>query len=244
MSASLPARARQLRERLVALDRLGANVEETGLLADLLSDLEKPAAELSRALDQRALLTGSDIETPEPATLGTARKRAATLLERFTADRRAAALKRGSGWANLLKEVKAASADVSTSVVQSWKGYRQIVFTGEAPALIKGRIAFTPANHAAFKTYEQLYQTFRAEFDKLPADKAAIDRVKALAARLTQTAEAFDFDVPADVKRFLEAVQSGGAKLGLLTDAVHEWLNENDAFDNYRIVPRSADGSR
>lgn len=244
MSTSLPARAKALRERLVALDRLGANVEETGLLEDLRSDLAPPAAELSRSLDQRALLLSSGIETPEPPTLGAARKRAAALLERFATERKAATLKKASGWANLLKETKAASADVSAAVVRSWKGYRQTVFTGEAPALVKSRIAFTPANNAALKTYDQLHQSFRAEFDKLPGDKAAIERVKALAAHLTETAKAFDFDVPADVKRFLEAIQSGGAKLDLLTDAVLKWLNENDAFDNYRIVPRSADGSR
>ena len=59
MSTSLPVRAKALRERLVELDRLGANVEETGLLDDLRLDLEPPAAKLSRSLDQRALLMNS-----------------------------------------------------------------------------------------------------------------------------------------------------------------------------------------
>lgn len=244
MSTSLPSRTKALRERLVALDRLGANVEETGLLEDLRSDLAPPAAELSRALGQRALLVSSGIDAPEPPALDTARKRAATLLEKFTAERTAATLKKGSGWANLLKEMKAASTDVAASVVRSWKGYRQTIFTGEAPALVKGRIAFTPGNQTAFKRYEELHQTFRAEFEKVPTDKAAIERVQSLAAELTETAKAFDFAVPADVKRFLEAVQSGGAKLDLLTEPVLEWLEENDVFGNYRIVPRSPDGSR
>ncbi|TIW72666.1 MAG: hypothetical protein E5V53_32670 [Mesorhizobium sp.] len=118
------------------------------------------------------------------------------------------------------------------------------MFTGEAPSVVKGRIAMTPSNTAAFKMYDQIHQAFRTEFDKLPADKAAIDRVKALATTLTETAKEFDFDVPADVKRFLEAIQTGGAKLDLLTDVVLKWLEENNAFDTYRIVPRSADGSR
>lgn len=147
-------------------------------------------------------------------------------------------------WASLLKEIATASTDVSAVVMRSWKGYRQTVFTGEAPTLVKGRIAFTPANNAAFKTYEQLHKAFQDEFYKLPADKAAIERVKALAVRLTETAKEFDFDVPADVKRFLEAIQSGGAKLELLTGPVIKWLKENNAFDNYCIVPRSSDGSR
>ena len=244
MSASLPARTKALRERLVLLDQLGSNVEETGLLEDRRSELAPRVADLSRALDQRALLTKSGIETAEPPSLEKARKRATTLLDKFAADRRAATLTKGTGWANLLNEIRSATTDVSAAVLQSWKGYRQTVFTGEAPALVKTRIALTPTNKAAFKTYEQLHQAFRAEFDKLPQDEAAIDRAKTLAARLTDTAKEFDFAVPGDVKRFLEAIQSGGAKLDLLNDPVIEWLNENRALDNYRIVPRSPDGSR
>jgi hypothetical protein len=243
MSTSLPARAKALRERLVALDRLGGNVEEAGLLADLRSDLASPAAELSRALDQRALLVNSGIETPEPRSLETARKRAAVLLERFVADQKAATLKKGSGWALLLKEITAATTDLSTEVGRSWREYLQTIFTGEAPAFVRGRIAPTRENNLTFKTYEQLHQAFRAEFSRLPMDGAAIDRVRAQALQLIETAKKFDFDVPADVKRFLEAIQTGGAKLDLLTDAVLKWLEDNSAFDNYRIVPRSADGS-
>lgn len=241
MSRALPARAKALRDRLVALDQLGANVEETGLLADLRSDLAAPAAELSRALDQRQLLVESGIEAVAPASLDVSRKRAAALLEKFTAEKKAATLKKGVGWANLIRDIKAASTDVAASLISSWKAYRLDVFTGEAPSLVKGRIAFTPANNVAFKQYDQLHQAFRTEFDKLPAEQAAIERVRALAAKLTETAREFDYDVPADVKRFLEAVQSGGATLELLTDAVKTWLKENNAFHSYRILPRSAD---
>lgn len=244
MSTSLPARAKALRERLAALDRLGANVAETSLLEDLRSDLAPQAAKLSRVLDQNRLLLDSGIAAPEPPSLPTARKRAAVLLERFAAEKKAATLKKGSGWASLIKEIETASSDLGRGVAGSWTGYRQSVFTGEAPSVVKGRIAMTPANNAAFRTYERLHQAFRTEFERLPADKAAIDRAKALAARLTETAKEFDFNVSADVKRFLEAIQTGGAKLELLTDAVLSWLKENDAFDTYRIVPRSADGSR
>src|SRR4051794_25287774 len=109
MSDSLPSRVKALRDRLTTLDQLGANVEETGLLEDLRSDLAAPAAELSRALDQRKLLVDAGIEAPTPATLDAARKRAVALLEKFTAEQKAATLKKGVGWANLIKEIKAAS---------------------------------------------------------------------------------------------------------------------------------------
>ena len=244
MITSLPARAKALRDRLVALDQLGANVKETGLLEDLRSDLAAPAAELSRALDQRALLINSGIAVETPATLDAARKRAAGLLDKFTAEKKAATLTKGVGWAHLARDIKAASSDVVAMVVKRWKAYRQEVFTGEAPGVVKGRIAFTPANSAAFKRYEKLHQSFRAEFERLPADRAAIEHVRSLAEDLTETAKGFDYDVPADVKRFLEAVQSGGATLDLLTDTVRTWLTENDAFASYRILPRGADGGR
>ena len=244
MSTSLPARTKALRDRLVALDHLGANVEETGLLEDLRADLAAPAAELSRALDQRTLLVDSGIAAAAPATLDAARRRAAALLEKFTAEKKAATLKKGVGWANLVHDIKAASSDVAAMVIKSWKVYRQEVFTGEAPGVVKGRIAFTPANGAAFKRYEQLHQAFRLEFERLPADRAAIERARSLAAELTETAKAFDYAVPAEVKRFLEAVQSGGATLDLLTDTVKTWLTDNDAFASYRILPRGVDGGR
>lgn len=244
MSTSLPARAKALRDRLEKLDQMGSNVAETGLLENLRTDLAAPAAELSRALDQRALLVNSGISMTEPPALGTARNRAMTLLEKFSAAQKAATLTKGTGWANLIREIKAASNEVGATAAKSWRSYRQEVFTGEAPAIVKGRIAFTPTNDAAYKRYEQLFQSFRSEFDRFPADRAAIDRVRSLAADLTTTAAAFDYDVPAEVKLFLEAVQSGGASLELLTDTVKAWLAENNVFASYRIVPRGADGTR
>lgn len=244
MNTSLPARTRVLRARLVALDNMGANVEEAGLLEDLRSDLATPSAKLSRALVQRRLLIDNGIPVAGPASLDAARKRAAGLLEKFKEEKKAATLKRGVGWTHLVRDIEAASTDVSTVVVTGWKAYREELFTGDAPATVRGRIAFTPANATAFKRYEQLHQSFRQEFDRLPADRAAIDRVRSLAKELTETAKALDYDVPTEVKRFLEAVQSGGAALGLLTETVKAWLSANDAFGSYRIVSRGIDGGR
>lgn len=136
MSIPLPVRAKALRDRLVKLDQMGANVAEAGLLEDLRSDLAAPAAELSRALDQRTLLVDARIAAEAPASLDVARKRAAGLLEKFAAEKNAATLKKGVGWANLVRDIKAASNDVSATVIKSWKAFRQEVFTGEAPDIL------------------------------------------------------------------------------------------------------------
>ena len=244
MSASLPVRVNAMRKRLERLDQLGANVEETRLLDDLRSDLDPPVAELNRALDQCALLIECGIGVEAPLSLKTGRKPASDLLEKFKAEKKAATLKRGVGWSNLVRDTKAASTDLASAVANRWKAYRQEVFTGEPPGVVKGRIAFTPTNSATFKRYDQLYQDFRTSFERLPADRNSIQRVQSLAKDLTEAASGFDYNVPADVKRFLEAVQSGGAPLDLLNDTVKTWLADNDAFANYRILPWGADGGR
>lgn len=244
MTNSLAARAKALREKLVILDELGANVEEASRLEGLRSDLATAAARLIEARGRYRLLAKSGIETAEPSSLGAVRKRGAMLLEKFTAETTAATLTRGKSWADLIKDLEKASDELGSGVLASWKGYRQSVFTGEAPSVLKSRIAMTPENDAVFKIYEKLHQIFRGEFDKLPADALAIDRVKDLAARLNETVKTFDFAVPADVKSFFEATQTGGAKLELLTDAVLEWLRKKKEVENYCIVPRSADGRR
>lgn len=244
MSTSLTTRVKDLRDRLKTLDRLGANVTETGLLEDLRSELATPVGKLKRALNERALLIESGIGVETPASLNAARKRAVSLLEKFTVEKKAEALKRGVGWTNLIREIKAASDDVGSVVDIRWKAYRQEVFTGEPPGVVRGRIAFTPTNSAGFKRYDQLYQDFRSSFERLPADLKAIQQVQSLAKSLTETANGFDYNVPVDVKRFLEAVQNGGASLDLLTDTVKTWLAENNAFANYRILSRGTDESR
>lgn len=244
MSNTLPVRVKALRARLEALDQLSANVGETASLEDLRSDLAQPVADLKKALDQCALLRTSGVAVKESASLEAARRRATELLEKFTAETKAATLKRGSGWTNLISNIRAASGDVASLVASRWKAYRDEAFTGEAPVIVRVRIAPTPANSAAFNRYEQLYQEFRTNFERLPADRTAVERVQSLAKALTETAKDFDYDVPGDVKRFLEAVQSGGAPLDLLTDTVKTWLTENDAFANYRILPRGNDGRR
>jgi hypothetical protein len=244
VNISLPERAKTLRDRLAALEKLEGNVKEAGLLEDLRSHLEPEADALYRALAQRKLLFDLGVEVDPCPSLASARTSAASLLLKFNADKQASTLKKGVGWTKLVEQTKAASRDLGALVAQGWKVYVETIFTGEAPGVIRGRIAFTDGNNAAFKEYTQLYQAFSSASDKFPADRAGVENIRALAAALATAAHDFDFNVPHEVKLFLEAIQSGGAPLDLLTDTVHDWLGANDALESYRIVPRSLDGRR
>ena len=235
MSQDLPGRVKALRTRLSRIRDLEGRVREAGSLDDLRADLAKPIAALKAQLDQGAILTAGGITVDLPPAVAQGRRRAAALLEAFSADRSAAALKKGRAWTQLLSETTAASEAIASSVKAAWRSHQQAVFGGDAPATIKSRLAKTPENNAALATYETKHQAFRQAFETLPTDVAAVRRVHDLARELQETAKAFDFNVPPAVKRFLEAVQAEGASLALLTDEVTAWLKERNAFDDYHI---------
>lgn len=236
MTTTLPTRATALRERLARLEVMGSSVAEASDLEGLRGDLSGRAEKLAVHLKNQAMLVDAAIAVAPPASLLAARKRAGNILERFCAQPKAATLKRGQAWRSMLDEIDAASRDLASAVLAAWRAYRQQVFAGDTPAVIRSRLARTKANDAAFNEYQRLFDRLKAAFEALPSDRVVIDRVKQLAADLEAVAQNFDFAVPAGVKQFLEAVLSvSGAPLALLTPEVVKWLKENDSFDNYRV---------
>jgi hypothetical protein len=236
MTATLPARAAALRKRLVELDKMSSNVTEAHNLEGLRVEIASRAERLGAQLDKATVLAGDNISVAHPASLIAVRKRATGLLERFITDPKAATLKRGQVWTALLREVDAASRDLAAAVLSAWRAHRATVFAGDTPPALRGKLARTNANDEAFKTYEALYERLKAAFDDLPSSQGDLDKVGALAAQLEQIAQGFDFDVPAEVKRFLEAVLSiTGAPLVLLTPEVRQWLEANGSLESYTI---------
>jgi hypothetical protein len=236
MTTALATRVSDLRSRLEALDRAASNVAEVSALEGLRAGLSAPAERLGSELAKQHLLTAANVVVATPASLTTARKRAGGLLEKFQAEPKSAILKRGQSWNALLSEVDNAGRDLASALMAAWKGHRQTVFAGETPAQVRGKLARTPTNDQAFAKYDGLYSRLKAAFDVLPPDTASIAVTRTIAEDLEKVAKGFDFDVPADVKQFLEAVLSiNGARLSLLTPSVLEWLTKNGGLDGYAV---------
>jgi len=236
LTGNLATRASALRVRLEALEKTASNVAEVSALEGLRTDLASRAQKLAVEQGRQLVLTQAKIAVPDPQSIIAARKRAASLLEKFLVERKAATLKRGQGWRLLLEESDAATRELASVLMSVWRAHRQTVFAGETPAQIRGKLAHTKENDAAFDEYERVFAELKAQFDTLPNDQAAVRHVNSLAERLEKVGKSFNFDVPADVKRFLEAVLSvNGAPLSLLTSAVQEWLTDNAKLDSYSI---------
>ena len=237
MTNALPSRVAALRASLTSLDAMATDVQETALLTELQRELAKSVEALDRSLVQCQILAKGGVTTNTPASLVTARNRAAALRQKFAGDARSATLKSATVWTTLLRDVGTAATDAVTEAKAAWKNHRTAIFTGDTPAVIRGRIGWSDENKKAFERYERKFQTLRAAFETLPSTASEVAAAKAVAADLKSVAGEFDFDVPADVKKFLDAVQANGAPLGLLTPTVVEWLNKKNAFASYRIVP-------
>ena len=224
MKRPLPESAAILHKRLVRLDELAANADEASKLHDLRSELADAAGLLDGPLETQALLIENGIAVDTPPALVEARKRASTVLDRFRANTKAATLTRAQTWKNLLADIDTACEELSVEMNSAWRGYRNAAYSGDSPTAVKARgLARTTQNDAALKEYSALFEQFSKLFEDLPEDRGAIERVGLLAVRLQEVGKKFDFEVPDDVKQFLEAVLSvDGAPLGLLTTGVHK----------------------
>lgn len=239
MTSALPSRVSDLREKLGRLKALSSKAAEASDLSDLRNDLSEPVQTLQGLAERQALFESLGVPVTAPESLEKLRRRAESIREKFTADRTAAALKRGQSWKIMLTEAAIATTDMEKSLNQAWRDHRANLFAGETPAKIAGVLAGTKANNDALEAYRLTYEQFARHFQSLPTEPAVVERARSLAAELVRIAERFDFDVKPEVKAFLAAVQSGGAPLSMLTADVLEWLKSGDGMNSYRI--RAAD---
>jgi hypothetical protein len=235
MKEPLPLRVTALREKLGRLQGLAENAKEASALAALQRDLATPAQALANLVQQQKTLAEHGVEVKSPASLAQVRKRAAALRDRFRADRNSATLTKGTGWTSLLAEGEMAAKDVESALLLGWKDFRANAYAGDAPTTIEKRIARTPQNLQALADYQKVHAQFSALFQGVPSNGAAVVDARKLAAELVRISGQFDFAVSDEVKRFLAAVQGGGAPLSLLTDEVLKWLADNKAMDGYSI---------
>ncbi|MER8895961.1 hypothetical protein [Mesorhizobium sp. M0676] len=235
MKDALPLRVSALRQKLTRLQGLTANAKEASDLAVLRKELATSAQAVANLVRQQTMLSGLGVKIQPPASLSNVRKRATTVREKFRTEKKSATLKKGTGWTSLLSDGDTAISDIERALLDGWRDFRIAVYSGDTPSVIDKRIARTPQNVQALNEYEQVYSQFSALFQTVPTSAATVETSKKLASDLVRISEKFDFAVGTEVKRFLAAVQSGGAPLALLTAEVLKWLADNKATEGYLI---------
>jgi hypothetical protein len=191
-----------------------------------------------KALTARAacLPMGADARMSVSERRAHLRHNAAQVLEILRAHDDIAQLTSDASWTRLLASVEGLAEELERCAKSAWKSYINDQGALEDPGWLRNRAPSTPMNDAAVAAYQKNFAVY-AGLVKLTLPRSADDLVQLsqiLAACRAEAAKVA-FNVPPDVQRFFQAIQSGSATLASLTPGALEWLAENGQLERYRI---------
>lgn len=164
------------------------------------------------------------------------RHNAEQVLQRLNALDDIAQLTNDASWTRLLASVEGVTEELEIAIKSAWTSHIDEQGTLEDPAWLHNRVPSTPMNDAAIAAYKVNYGVYaglvKRTMPRSAADLAHLSQV--IAACRTEVGK-ITFDVPPDIQRFLQAVQSDSATLASLTPAVLKWLGDEGQLERYRI---------
>jgi hypothetical protein len=164
------------------------------------------------------------------------RQNAGTILERLQQDGDINELTRDAAWKRLLKSAEGLTEDLEAAGRKAWSAFLEGHSTLENPAALRLRTPPTPQNDDALRAYQTSHAAYEA-VARLSLPRTAEDLAQ-LAAHVAACRQAFrllTFDLPAEVRRFYEAINAGTATLAQVTPLVLQWLAEHGHLNRFRI---------
>jgi hypothetical protein len=234
---TLTEKCKNLRKRIDVLQEVQASSAEFAVFQHRLHEARAMQENISEAVEMTRLLKSESIPFEANGELATkAAKNLGTIIERFSQVREASSLTRGKNWARLSEHSNEINKDFKQQALAAWRTYARALCTSQKPAVLKANLAMTEKNKMALEKYSAVFDEFRSMEMQFPSDSEDIELTARLAEQLIDIAKNFDFEVPNDVKLFLESVAQGGAALELLTDGVVQWLEQNRTYGQYQII--------
>lgn len=234
---NLVERMDTLKNRVEKLKSSQSGVNEAKLLQIRLKEIKDISVLLNHQAVRLRIFRKEGSELSEvPSNMDEANKRLSKVRERFTKNRKAENLTKGKDWEIMRNAVQETAATIKGDLSNSWRSFVIQAYSGENPNNIKNILAPTDSNNSALVRYRNGYEKLNELARNVPDSKDNFEDVRSQGIQLKAIYKEFDFDVPVEVKVFLDAVGSGGAGLELLTDKVHDWLSDNDTEVHYKIV--------
>ncbi len=164
------------------------------------------------------------------------RHNAATVLERLKSQNDIVQLTEDSSWARLLASVEGLTEKLDAASKLSWKSFIEDQGRMESPAWLRNRAPSTPTNDAAVKIYQANFNIYAGLIKlAMPIHAEDVSQLSTTVAACKVAVGQIEFDVPQDMERFFQAVQSGSATLATLTPDALKWLTENKQLERYQI---------
>lgn len=210
-----------------------AGLSEAQELQRLNKALSGKAARVAGLIERVALLRQYQVPLSEGPAVGPVRQAIVNLSERFREVSTVRTLTQGNRWSKVVDGVETLSDELDSQLREDWREYfSNKLFAGPPPEKRKATLVQTPDNKQAITQYTRLYESFVRYRSSVPASAEALEEVHKNSREL-ETIK-FKEDVPDNVKRFFDAVATGGgASLELLTHDVIDWLRENKLLGSY-----------
>jgi hypothetical protein len=143
-------------------------------------------------------------------------------------------------WARLINAAESANETVRETARAQWRQFVESLGHVDSPAILEGRMLKTPANEAILLTYKEQYARYLAAIrNDLPSSVATKEEVAHAVVVMQGLREQLEGTAPDAVRLFLNAIETGGAALELLTPEVMEWLRANDDPARFVIKPKA-----
>ena len=226
-----------LLKRIRAVQNVQTSVAESKQLRLRLQEAQEIQNAIIEAADMIRFLTANGL----PVAVGSVEiakgsQPLQNIIKRFSESQQASSLTKGKDWVRLEESSGEIEDALKKRAGEAWREYASNLYSGQTPENLNASLAMTDTNRKALEEYKKIYSELGELKNRFPEDATDINRSKKYAEKLKEIVSAFDFDVPEDVKIFLEAVAHEGATLDLLTDGVVEWLSENQSQRHYKIV--------
>jgi hypothetical protein len=231
---TLVERTVALRERCTSLSTLGDRIEEARKLGTRLAELRGVAENLPEILKTIDMLAKAGVAVQgSDSSVAQVRTAIAKIKTRFAQAREPDALTKGQDWKVLIRELPKVVAELDESAAEAWGTHAHHLFAGDAPTAVERTLAPTDANKAALVKYRQAHERYVRLKGSVPEGPEAVAELARVAQELKSVK--FDYDVPASVRKFLEALPAG-APLALLTAEVRDWIDQRGLAIRYQVV--------
>lgn len=149
-------------------------------------------------------------------------------------------LLQGGLWPQLLNRADSANEKTAEVVRQAWRAFVTSMGEVSPPAALERLAPRTPGNDSALSDYRRYYTSYQSlTRQDMPSDAATVDAIRGAVDALRQARARLTLSAPEAVRRFLDAVDAGGASLQLLTSEVLQWLSDYDDIARFAIRSRA-----
>ena len=141
-------------------------------------------------------------------------------------------------WTKLTSLAATSNEAIETSAKNIWMQFVDSLGHVDTPNELESRMLKTPANVTLIEQYKLHFNRYQSALRlRLPESLEAKSAIESMVSTLNDFRSQLQSNAPDSVKRFLKAVDGGGAQIDLVTSEVLEWLKSND--DPNRFVVKS-----